>query len=148
MRLLAIGFTSIGFTSKRAQRFFGLLRAAGVKRVADVRLNNISPLAGFAKRDDLAWLLREIGDMEYLHAPAPARQGHARCLPQGRHRLARRPTIVAMAGRVDSFLIHRNRVDCSTMPRVELAENPAFSSAVGVGGSSGTTTGARAGRWR
>ncbi len=67
MRLL-----TIGFTKKPAQRFFDLLRSAGVKRVVDVRLNNSSQLAGFAKRDDLAWFLREIGGMDYTHVPALA----------------------------------------------------------------------------
>ena len=67
MRMLAIGFTK-----KCAQRFFELLRAAGVKRVVDVRLNNASQLAGFAKRDDLAWLLGEICDKDYQHLPALA----------------------------------------------------------------------------
>ncbi len=51
---------TIGFTKKPAQRFFELLRNAGVKRVLDVRLHNSSQLAGFAKRDDLAWFLREV----------------------------------------------------------------------------------------
>ena len=64
MRLL-----TIGFTKKRAQQFFDLLRAAGVKRVVDVRLNNTSQLAGFAKRDDLAWFLREICGMGYHAVP-------------------------------------------------------------------------------
>ena len=41
---------TIGFTKKSAQRFFHLLRSAGVKRVVDVRLNNASQLAGFANR--------------------------------------------------------------------------------------------------
>ena len=63
---------TIGFTKKPAQRFFDLLRSAGVKRVVDVRLNNSSQLAGFAKRDDLAWFLREIGGMDYTHVPALA----------------------------------------------------------------------------
>ena len=63
---------TIGFTKKPAQRFFDLLRAAGVKRVVDVRLNNVSQLAGFAKRDDLAWFLRELGGMDYTHLPSLA----------------------------------------------------------------------------
>ena len=67
MRLL-----TIGFTKKPAQRFFAMLRSAGVKRVVDVRLNNVSQLAGFAKRDDLAWFLREIGGIDYTHVPALA----------------------------------------------------------------------------
>lgn len=65
MRLL-----TIDFTKKPAQRFFDLLRGAGVKRVVDVRLNNSSQLAGFAKRDGLAWFLRGLGGMDY--APVPA----------------------------------------------------------------------------
>ena len=63
---------TIGFTKKRAQRFFELLRSAGAKRVVDVRLHNASQLAGFAKRDDLAWFLREICRMDYRHVPALA----------------------------------------------------------------------------
>jgi uncharacterized protein (DUF488 family) len=60
---------SIGFTQKTAARFFGLLRQSGIRRLVDVRLNNISQLAGFAKRDDLAYFLREICGIEYVHVP-------------------------------------------------------------------------------
>jgi len=34
-----------------------------------VRLNNVSQLAGFAKRDDLAYFLRTICGMDYVHEP-------------------------------------------------------------------------------
>ncbi|MFA3338853.1 DUF488 domain-containing protein, partial [Acinetobacter baumannii] len=44
---------TIGFTKKNADKFFNLLKSNQVKKVVDVRLNNISQLAGFAKRDDL-----------------------------------------------------------------------------------------------
>ena len=44
---------TIGFTKKTAEEFFTHLIRAGVKRVIDIRLNNVSQLAGFAKRDDL-----------------------------------------------------------------------------------------------
>ena len=44
---------TIGFTKKPARRFFELLRESGAKRVVDVRLNNGSQLAGFAKKEDL-----------------------------------------------------------------------------------------------
>ncbi len=64
--------STIGFTKKSARRFFELLRASGVKRVVDVRLNNGSQLAGFAKRDDLAWFLDEICGIEYVHLPSLA----------------------------------------------------------------------------
>lgn len=60
---------TIGFTRKSAGQFFGMLRASGARRLLDVRLNNRSQLAGFAKRDDLAWLLRELCGMDYLHLP-------------------------------------------------------------------------------
>ena len=60
---------TIGFTKKTAQRFFELLKSSGAKRVVDVRLNNVSQLAGFAKKDDLAYFLKEICGMEYVHLP-------------------------------------------------------------------------------
>lgn len=64
--------TTIGFTKEPARRFFGLLRESGVKRVVDVRLNNWSQLSGFAKQEDLAWFLREICGIEYVHVPSLA----------------------------------------------------------------------------
>jgi len=45
---------TIGFTHKNAEDFFKRLRDSGAKRVVDVRLNNVSQLAGFSKRDDLS----------------------------------------------------------------------------------------------
>ena len=67
---------TIGFTRKSADRFFGLLRGSGARRVVDVRLNNVSQLAGFAKRDDLAFFLAEVCGMEYVHLPdlAPTKE--------------------------------------------------------------------------
>lgn len=60
---------TIGFTKKSAETFFETLRRAGVKRIVDVRLNNVSQLAGFAKRDDLRYFLERICGIEYVHAP-------------------------------------------------------------------------------
>lgn len=60
---------TIGFTKKTARRFFELLKASGARRVVDVRLNNLSQLAGFAKKDDLAYFLKEICGIEYVHLP-------------------------------------------------------------------------------
>ena len=48
---------SIGFTQKTAEQFFGILRRTGIRRLVDVRLNNISQLAGFAKKQDLQFFL-------------------------------------------------------------------------------------------
>ena len=68
--------STIGFTKKSACRFFDLLRASGARRVVDVRLDNASQLAGFAKKDDLAWFLDEICGIGYVHLPdlAPTRE--------------------------------------------------------------------------
>ena len=63
---------TIGFTKKSARRFFELLRESGVKRIVDVRLNNASQLAGFAKKDDLAWFARELLGIDYVHVPSLA----------------------------------------------------------------------------
>lgn len=60
---------TIGFTKKSAAQFFEMLRLSGAKRVVDVRLNNVSQLAGFAKRDDLKYFLHEVCGMEYVHMP-------------------------------------------------------------------------------
>ena len=60
---------TIGFTKKSACTFFTTLRESGTLRVVDVRLNNVSQLAGFAKKDDLQFFLREISHMDYVHLP-------------------------------------------------------------------------------
>lgn len=60
---------TIGFTKKSAETFFGKLCGAGVKRLVDVRLNNISQLAGFSKRDDLRYFLKVICEIDYVHMP-------------------------------------------------------------------------------
>jgi len=60
---------SIGFTQKNASEFFGILKAHGIQRLLDVRLNNTSQLAGFAKQADLAYFLHEICGAAYEHEP-------------------------------------------------------------------------------
>ena len=60
---------SIGFTRHSARDFFETLERAGVELLIDVRLRNTSQLAGFTKRDDLAYLLDRLGGIEYLHQP-------------------------------------------------------------------------------
>ena len=65
---------TIGFTRKSLRQFVGLLREADVGGVVDIRLNNTGQLAGFAKRDDLAFILETFG-IGYLEekrlAPTP-----------------------------------------------------------------------------
>ena len=60
---------TIGYTKKTLEQFIGLLKEAGVAAVIDIRLRNTSQLAGFAKRDDLSFLLREGFQIEYEHHP-------------------------------------------------------------------------------
>lgn len=67
---------TIGFTKTNAKDFFYSLNASGVKKLVDVRLNNISQLAGFAKKEDLKFFLKEICNAEYIHLPelAPTKE--------------------------------------------------------------------------
>lgn len=58
---------TIGFTKTSAETFFTAIRDAGVSRLIDVRLNNVSQLAGFAKRDDLKFFLSTISRAGYRH---------------------------------------------------------------------------------
>ncbi|OIP29535.1 MAG: hypothetical protein COW04_02920 [Deltaproteobacteria bacterium CG12_big_fil_rev_8_21_14_0_65_43_10] len=60
---------TIGFTKKSAESFFTKLQLAGVKRIVDVRLNNVSQLAGFTKRDDLRYFTKVICNIDYVHLP-------------------------------------------------------------------------------
>lgn len=67
---------TIGFTKKTAEEFFAILSNAGVKRVLDIRLNNSSQLAGFAKKNNLRYFLKAICGIEYVEKPefAPTKQ--------------------------------------------------------------------------
>lgn len=67
---------TIGFTKRSAREFFGALKQAGIRRLLDVRLSNTSQLAGYSKREDLAYFLEAVGGMQYLHEPllAPTRE--------------------------------------------------------------------------
>lgn len=58
---------TIGFTGKSAEQFFTLLKRAGIRILLDIRLNNVSQLAGFTKGKDLAYFVREILGGEYVH---------------------------------------------------------------------------------
>ena len=58
---------TIGFTKKSAESFFTQLQRAGVKRLVDIRLNNVSQLAGFTKRDDIRYFTKAICHIDYIH---------------------------------------------------------------------------------
>ena len=49
---------TIEFTKKTVKTFFDTLVEPGFKRVVDTRINNVSQLAGFAKRKDLEFFLK------------------------------------------------------------------------------------------
>jgi len=67
---------TIGFAGKNAQEFFGILERNQVKNLIDVRLNNVSQLAGFTKKNDLKYFLKELCEIEYFHRPvfAPTKE--------------------------------------------------------------------------
>jgi uncharacterized protein (DUF488 family) len=57
---------TIGFTQHSAEDFFEKLKDNGVKRVIDIRINKTSQLAGFAKGNDLPYLLKVAGGIDYV----------------------------------------------------------------------------------
>ena len=67
---------TIGFTKTSAEEFFTHLQNAGVRRIVDIRLNNTSQIAGFAKARDLKYFLCAIAGIDYIHIPdfAPAQE--------------------------------------------------------------------------
>ena len=60
---------TIGFTQKSAKHFFSVIKNNDVSRIIDVRLNTSSQLAGFAKKTDLGYFLKELCDADYIHMP-------------------------------------------------------------------------------
>jgi uncharacterized protein (DUF488 family) len=60
---------TIGFTKTSADSFFSRLSRAHVKKLVDVRLNNVSQLAGFAKKDDLKFFAKALCHIDYEHIP-------------------------------------------------------------------------------
>jgi uncharacterized protein (DUF488 family) len=68
---------TIGFTQKRAETFFDLLRDNGVRRLVDIRVSPDGQLSGFAKKDDFPYFLSRLADgCAYVHMPelAPTRE--------------------------------------------------------------------------
>jgi uncharacterized protein (DUF488 family) len=67
---------SAGFTKHGAREFFGLLAENNIEQLVDIRLNNTSQLASFAKRDDLEFFLSSLLSASYFHEPllAPSKE--------------------------------------------------------------------------
>lgn len=105
---------TIGFTKKSAEKFFTLLKNSGARRLADVRLNNTSQLAGFAKRDDLEYFVRAICGIDYVHVPdlAPTQDIlDAFKKHKGDWRLYEREFLSLMAGRKVEDTVPREALD-------------------------------------
>ena len=66
---------TVGHTKKSLRRFVELLRNAEVDAVIDIRLNTSSQLMGYAKAEDLSFVLETLG-ISYLHLPelAPTKE--------------------------------------------------------------------------
>jgi uncharacterized protein (DUF488 family) len=105
--------STIGFTQKSLRQFVTLLREANVDGVVDIRQNNTSQLAGFAKRDDLEFILETQG-IGYLEekrlAPAPdlLKRYHAglpwsEYVPEFEEMLAERPLRDILRGIEERF---------------------------------------------
>ena len=60
---------TIGYTKKSLEDFVNILRANNITKVVDIRLKNTSQLAGFAKADDLRFLLENLLNIKYIHDP-------------------------------------------------------------------------------
>lgn len=58
---------TIGFTKKSAEEFFGLLNENNIDVLIDVRLNNNSQLASFAKYPDIKFFLDKLLGIKYIH---------------------------------------------------------------------------------
>lgn len=67
---------TIGFSGKDAKTFFDLLQLNKIKTLIDIRLNNVSQLAGYTKKNDLAYFLDKICNIKYMHLPilAPTKE--------------------------------------------------------------------------
>lgn len=63
---------TIGFTKTNAQNFFERLKAVGISKLLDTRLNASSQLSGFAKSDDLAYFVPNLLSAIYVQAPSLA----------------------------------------------------------------------------
>ena len=58
---------TIGFSGKDARTFFETLKNNKIKTLFDVRLNNISQLSGYTKKNDLIYFLEKICAIPYMH---------------------------------------------------------------------------------
>jgi uncharacterized protein (DUF488 family) len=60
---------TIGYTKKSLQEFVTLLQINKIEKLVDIRLKNKSQLAGFAKGEDLKFLLEDFLNIKYSYQP-------------------------------------------------------------------------------
>lgn len=58
---------TVGFTKKNAKEFFEILKKNKIQQLVDIRLNNTSQLAGFTKKNDLMYFLKELCGIDYYY---------------------------------------------------------------------------------
>ena len=58
---------TIGYSRKTAKQFFTLLQQPGLVRLVDVRLSNNNAMAGFTRKNNFPFFLKEICNIEYVH---------------------------------------------------------------------------------
>ena len=63
-----VNLFTIGFSGKSARIFFELLKKHNIKLLIDIRLNNVSQLSGYTKKEDLIYFLDKICGIAYNHA--------------------------------------------------------------------------------
>ena len=61
-----VNLFTIGFSKKDAETFFALLTKNNVETLIDIRLNNVSQLAGFANVKHLPYFLK-LHNIKYIH---------------------------------------------------------------------------------
>jgi uncharacterized protein (DUF488 family) len=57
---------TIGFTGKSAEEFFSILTKNKVNTIIDIRLINNTMFAGFTKKENFPYFLRQIGGIDYI----------------------------------------------------------------------------------
>lgn len=60
---------TIGYTKKSLKEFVTILKKNNIKKLIDIRLKNKSQLAGFAKGEDLKFLLEDLLGIKYSYQP-------------------------------------------------------------------------------
>lgn len=58
---------TLGFVKKKAKEFFAILKENKIEQLVDIRFNNTSQLAGFTKKEDLEYFLKELCNITYSH---------------------------------------------------------------------------------